>query len=97
MSEELKRRIREQGRNDRRDASFADRLLDLTERIEQEFDGDRRARLLALATDALDRHIELRTGTRRARDVLAGLREDQRRLLELCELLAARPTNGTLH
>jgi hypothetical protein len=64
MASELKQRIREHGRRDRRDSFFAERLLDLTERIEREFHGDERARLLSLASEAFERHLTQRDHTR---------------------------------
>ena len=97
MSKDLKRRIHEYGRRDRRNAFFAERLLDLTERIERDFDGEERERLLAKARDAFDRHVQLRDQTRSVRDALARLREDQKRLLELFELISPRPQGELLH
>jgi len=97
VSEELKRRIRENARRDRSEAFFAERLLDLMEQIEREFDGPERERLIALARDTLDRHVQLRSLTARARESLAALRADQRRLIELLELLAARPAGSLIH
>jgi hypothetical protein len=97
VSEKLKRRIREHGRRDRRDSFFAKQLLDLTERIEREFEGNEQERLLALAQDAFDRHLQLRDQTQGVRETLAGLQADQRRLLELFELVEARPDGEPLH
>jgi hypothetical protein len=97
VSEKLKRRIHEYGRRDRRNAFFAERLLDLTERIERDFEGEERDRLLAKARDAFDRHVQLRDQTNSVRDVLARLRDDQKRLLELFELITPRPEGELLH
>ena len=97
MDEELKRRLHEYRRRDRRNAFFAERLLDLTERIERDFEGEERERLLAKARDAFDRHLQLRDQTHSVRDVLARLREDQKRLLELFELITPRPDGEFFH
>jgi len=97
VNEELKRRIHEYGRRDRRNAFFAERLFDLTERIEREFRGEERERLLAKARDAFDRHVQLRNQTHSVRDVLARLQEDQKRLLELCQLISPRQEGEPLH
>jgi Mg2+ and Co2+ transporter CorA len=97
VSDKLKQRIHEYGRRDRRNAFFAERLIDLTERIEREFEGEERERLLAKARDAFDRHVQLRDQTHSVREVLARMREDQKRLLELCELISPRPEGELLH
>jgi hypothetical protein len=97
VSENLKRRIQEYGRRDRRNAFFADRLIDLTERIERDFGGEERERLLAKARDAFDRHMQLRDQTHSVRDVLARLREDQKRLVELFDLITPRSEGDLLH
>ena len=97
MSDELKRWIRENTQRGRGDASFAQQLLDLIEQIEREFDGSERERLVALARDTYDRHLQLRGFTARARENLAALRSDQQRLLELLDLLATRPAGERLH
>jgi len=97
MATELKQRIREHGRRDRRDAFFAERLIDLTERIEREFQGEERTRLLALASDAFERHLALRDHTLRVREQLARLKADQQVLRDLFALRAARPAGGVLH
>ena len=97
MSEKLRRRIHEYGRRDRRNAFFAERLLDLTERIERDFEGEERERLLAKTRDAFDRHMQLRNQTNNVRDVLARLRDDQKRLLELFELITPRSEGERLH
>jgi hypothetical protein len=97
VSQKLRRRIHEYGRRDRRNAFFAERLLDLTERIERDFEGEERDRLLAKARDAFDRHVQLRDRTNSVRDVLARLRDDQKRLLELFELVTARAEGQLLH
>ena len=97
MDESLKRRIHEYGRRDRRNAFFAERLLDLTERIERDFEGGERERLLAKAREAFERHVQLRDQTHSVRDTLARLREDQKRLFELFELIAPRSEAELLH
>jgi hypothetical protein len=97
MSESLKRRIHEYGRRDRRNAFFAERLLDLTERIERDFEGEERKRLLTKVRNAFERHVQLRDQTHSVRDALARLREDQKRLFELFELIAQRSEDELLH
>lgn len=97
MRESLKRRIHEYGRRDRRNAFFAERLLDLTEQIERDFEGQKRERLLAKAREAFERHVRLRDQTHSVREALAQLREDQKQLFELCELIAPRSEDEFLH
>lgn len=97
VDEKLKRRIHEYRRRDHRNAFFAERLLDLVERIERDFEGHERERLLAKARDAFDRHMQLRDQTHSVRDVIARLRDDQMRLLELFELITPRPDGELLH
>ena len=97
MGDELKRRIREHGRRDRRDSFFGERLLEMTERIERQFRGEERDRLLALASRTFERHLELRDTTLRTRERLARLAEEQRMLGELCLLLSPRRGGESLH
>lgn len=97
MGESLKRRIRDHGRRDRRDAFFADRLHDAVLRIEQEFHGDHRSRLLALASATFDRHLELRDHTQRTRERIERLKEDQRMLSELFARLVPRSRGERIH
>jgi hypothetical protein len=97
MDEELKQRIREHGRRDRRDAFFGERLLELLGEIERRFSGAERDRLLALANRTFERHLELRTHTRGTRERLARLAEEQRLLGELCMLLSPRRGGESLH
>jgi len=95
MATDLKQRIREYGRRDRRDAFFSERLLEAALRIERDFHGEERARLLELASEAFDRHLAQRDSSLRIRERLARLKADQELLSELFALLAARPP-GTL-
>jgi hypothetical protein len=97
MAAELKQRIRERGRRDRRDSFFAERLLDLIERIESEFHGEEHTRLLALASEAFERHLTQRDHTLRVREQLARLKADQQVLSDLFALLAARPSGSVFH
>jgi hypothetical protein len=97
MIDELKERIREHGRRDRRDAFFGERLLELLDQIERRFAGAERDRLLALAHRTFERHLELRDCTLRTRERLARLAEEQRMLGELCMLLTPRRGGDRLH
>jgi hypothetical protein len=73
------------------------RLLELIDQIDMGFDGESRDRLLELAEDTFDRHLELREHTQRARKSLEQLRADQRRLLKILERLTTRPEGEPLH
>jgi len=97
MAVDLKQRIREHGRRDRRDAYFSERLLEVALRIERDFQGAERARLLALTSEAFDRHLAQRDSSLRIRERLAKLKADQELLGELFALLATRPPGGVLH
>jgi hypothetical protein len=97
MGDSLKGRIRAHAREHRDDADFADRLLALAERIENEFDGEQRARLLALAQQTFDRHVSMHDESDRVREGLAALRIDQRRLLDLLDFLSEKPAGARLH
>ena len=93
MSKELKKRIREH--TDPSD--FADRLLEIATRIERDFDGRERERLLDLVHETLERHVEIRESTRRAREALEKLQSDHKTLLWLFNFITARPERATLH
>lgn len=97
MVEELRQRIREHGRRDRRDAFFGERLLELLEQIEHRFSGAERERLLLLASRTFERHLELRDQSLRIRERLARLAEEQRMLGELCMLLSPRRSDESMH
>jgi hypothetical protein len=85
MAEELWRRVREYANHNPDERPFVERLLALVERIERDFAAEERARLLALAGDTFDRHLETRDLTLRARSGIAALRVDHQRLLTLLE------------
>lgn len=78
-------------------SEFSERLLSIASQIEREFDGIERTRLLRLVNETIERHIEIRDNTRRAREALAQLEEDQRTLLQLFEFITARPEAETVH
>ena len=93
MSKEIKNRIRQ-----RADASdFSNRLLEIAGHIERDFDGRERERLLELVRETLNRHVEIRASTRRARAALDKLQSDQQTLLQLFDFITARPESETLH
>jgi len=97
VSEKLKQRLREHASGATNGAPFVARLLELTQQIERSFNGDERSRLLRLAEETFERHLELRDHTSNARDALAQLRADQRRLLRILEGLRALPEGETVH
>jgi hypothetical protein len=97
VSAKLKQRLREHKSGAPGDMQFVVRLLELTHEIERSFDGDERSRLLRLAEETFERHMELRDHTRSARDSLAQLRADQRRLMSILDGLRARPAGETIH
>jgi hypothetical protein len=93
MGNGLKQRIRE--RADQSD--FADRLLEIATRIERDFDGRERERLLDLVHETLERYVEIRENSRRAREALEQLQSDHRTLLRLFDFITARPERSTIH
>jgi len=93
VSKEIKNRIRQ-----RADASdFSNRLLEIAGHIERDFDGREREQLLELVRETLNRHVEIRASTRRARAALDKLQSDQQTLLQLFDFITARPESETLH
>ena len=93
MSKGLKKRIREC--TDPSD--FADRLHEIAAQIERDFDGRERDRLLELVRETLERHLEIRENTQRAREALEQLQSDHRALLRLFDFITARPESTTVH
>ena len=93
MSEELKKRIREHAEK----SDFANGLLEIATRIERDFDGCERDRLLDLVHETLERHVEIQESTRRAREALEKLQSDHKALLWLFDFITARPERATLH
>jgi uncharacterized protein YbgA (DUF1722 family) len=93
VSKEIKNRIRQ-----RADASdFSNRLLEIAGHIERDFDGREREQLLELVRETLNRHVEIRASTRRARAALDKLQSDQQTLLQLFDFITARPESEALH
>ena len=92
MSEE-----RKNTREEKPESEFAERLTEIANQIERDFDGDERSQLLELVNETLERHVEIQENTRRAREALAQLQSDQRTLLQLFEFITARPERETLH
>ena len=97
VSAKLQRRLREYESRATDDASFVTRLLELTTEIERRFDGDECSRLLRLAEETFERHLELRDHTRSTRASLNQLHADQRRLVRILEGLRACPEGETIH
>ncbi len=93
MTRNLKERIRT--RADR--TEFGDRLLEIADQIESDFDGRERERLLDMVEEALDRHVEIREASERTRGVLEKLRSDQHTLLRLFDFITANPNRETVH
>jgi len=96
MSGRLKRRLRTYRDQKGSDAGFAEHLLECIATIERDFEGEQRERLMSLADETFQRHLQIRRITTRARSALAQLRADQERLLELLGLVAA-PPGRTVH
>ncbi len=93
VSKALKKRIRERAEK----PDFLNRLLEIATQIERDFDGKERDRLLDLVQETLDRHVEIRENTRKAREALEHLQSDQRALLRLFDFITARPERATVH
>ena len=97
MAEELEKRLRARREAGASARAFAERLLEAVARIQQQFDGPERDRLLALAGQTLDRHLEIQKSALEARAALEQLRADQQRLLRLIEFALAPRRDGPLH
>jgi len=93
MSRELKDQIRSRVEP----TEFADRLLEIATRIERDFDGRERRRLLELVHETLERHVEIRENTRLARESLDRLAKAHRELLQLFDFISANSQRETLH
>jgi hypothetical protein len=93
MGNQLKDQIRKHANG----SDFANRLIEIATRIERDFRGQEQERLLELVRETLDRHIEIRENTQRARKALQRLQADQQALLQLFDLIAGRPESETLH
>ena len=76
---------------------FGDRLLEIAKRIESDFKGRERERLLDMVEEALDRHIEIREAAESARGALEKIRSDQHALLRLFDFITANPDRETVH
>jgi hypothetical protein len=90
-------RIREHRSASPGQARFAERLLETVYQIERDFRGQERERLLALVTETFDRYVEIGRNAARAREALRRLRDDQARLLQLVEFVAAETRPRVLH
>jgi len=97
MPEKLKTRLRAHRDREGSEGAFAERLLESVATIEREFDGEQRERLLALADEAFERHLQIRRNTARARVALEQLRAGQEQLVGLLKLILTPPGSGTLH
>jgi hypothetical protein len=93
MTRNLKERIR--ARVDR--TEFGDRLLEISNQIEDEFKGSEREKLLEMVNEALDRHLEIREASEKTRLALEKLRSDQHTLLRLFDFITANPNRDTVH
>lgn len=93
MSRELKDPIRSRTKQ----SEFADRLLEIATRIERDFEGRERRRLLELVHETLERDVAIRENTQRARESLSQLVADQQTLLQLFEFISANPESETVH
>jgi len=93
MTRNLEERIRTHA--DR--TEFRDRLLEIVKQIESDFKGRERERLLNMVEETLDRHVEIREASERARGALEKLRTDQHALLRLFDFITASPDRETVH
>ena len=87
MRAELTDRIRKHAG----ESDFANRLIEIATQIEQDFRGEEQERLLELVRETLDRHVEIRDNTQRARVALQRLQADQQALLQLFDFIVDRP------
>jgi hypothetical protein len=93
MGSQLKDKIRKHAN----ESDFANRLIEIATQIERDFRGQEQERLLELVGETLDRHIEVRKNTQRARKAIQRLQADQQALLQLFDLIAGRPETETVH
>jgi hypothetical protein len=97
VTQKLIARIREHQSGSPERARFAERLLEMVYSIERDFRGGERERLLALVAETFDRYVEIGDSAARAREALRRLRDDQTRLLQLVEFVAAQTQPRVLH
>jgi hypothetical protein len=97
MIDSLRRRILNARDTQGAEPRFIERLLDGLRRIEAEFEGSERERLLTRVAETLDRHLEIREHSGRTREALAQLRADHARIVQFLTLLADGPETRTLH
>jgi hypothetical protein len=93
MLEKLEERLLARGD----DSEFGTRLLEIARQIESDFEGKERERLMALVSEALDRHFEIRETAEETRAALDKLRSDQHTLLRLFDFITANPDRETVH
>jgi hypothetical protein len=79
------------------ESEFADRLIEITNQIEVNFQGDEKKRLLDLVHETLQRHLDIRQNTRRAHAALNQLEADHKTLLEFFDKIANTRGSETLH
>jgi phosphoglycolate phosphatase-like HAD superfamily hydrolase len=97
MPTRLRDRILQHRRENPKRREFADRLLEGIERIEREFSGAERDRLLALARRTFERHIRSARRTDEMRVALEQLHKDHERLIGILERLCEPSAGRTLH
>jgi hypothetical protein len=97
VTQKLIARIREHQSGSPERARFAERLLEMVHAIERDLRGAERERLLALVAETFERYLEIGQSAARAREALQRLRDDQTRLLQLVEFVAARAPRRVLH
>jgi hypothetical protein len=93
----LRDRILQHRRENPERREFADRLLEGVERIEREFSGAERDRLLALALRTFERHVRSARRTDEMRVALTRLHNDHKRLFGILEQLSEPSSGRILH
>ena len=97
MASELEQRIRAYARENCDQAAFADAILTKVSLIEREFTGEQREKLLRLAAETFDRHIQIQESGAQVRRSLAQIEAYARWIQELCDFVTAPPGKETIH
>ena len=97
MIHALKKRIEEQRDAVPRKEEFCDQLVQMVSFIEHHFEGSERENLIKLASETLDRHIQLGENTAKLQSALERIRSHQQRLHQLTDFLKADTEPKIIH
>ena len=97
MVEQLNQRIRSYARENADQARFADEVLETIALIEREFTGEQRERLLLLAAETLERHVQIQQNGVQVRAALKRLDAYAQWMSQLSDFITATPGDEKLH